>query len=471
MRLTKLMQISAVWLLLSPFAQAQDAVASDDERIVRLMSEAIRYQTISYGDRSQRDFSHFTAFRGFLKQSFPTVFSSLEVTPIAEHSLLLKWQGKDSDLLPVLFDAHYDVVPIESGTESEWQQPPFEGVVADGFIWGRGALDDKASVVSTLEALERLLKAQYQPTRTLYFSFVHDEEIGGQEGARNVASHLQKEVGKLAYVIGEGGMLLTGNPMLPDSKLANVSLAEKTYATATLTARGPGGHSSMPVDDNAIVRLAKAVQTIHENPFEPELVAPVTNMLETLGQEVPGIAGWLMRNHGIGGPLIARQLTQDRVTNAMVRSTTAVTMFDAGVKENVISQQSEAKVNFRLLPGYSVEQLQQRLEKLVDDPQVTIKINSWPSMPVADFRGEGYKAITAAVHRVQPETLVTPTLLTATTDRPKYQGLTKNLYGFHTHTMPLGDASTIHNTNERVGVASIIEAVSVSESLIQEAGK
>ncbi len=445
--------------------------AEQSQRIVDLMSEAIQYPTVSQQDTLTQDYGPFREFRGFLEQSFPQVFSQLQVTTIAEHSLLVRWPGTEADLAPVLFDSHYDVVPIEPGTEADWTQPPFAGAIADGYIWGRGALDDKASVMATLEAMERLLAAGYEPQRTLFFSFVHDEEIGGQQGARNVAAYLQQQVGELAFVIGEGGMVLADNPLVPNRPLANISIAEKTYATATLVARGPGGHSSMPVADNSIVRLSRAVQKIHDNPFKPQLVSPVTDMLQVVGQEVSGIAGWLMRNPGWSAPLLTRQMSQERTTNAMVRSTTAVTMFNAGIKENVISQQAQAKINFRLLPGYSVQALQTRLEALVNDPQVDITIKSWPAMPVANKAGEGYQAIASAIGKIKPEALVAPSLLTATTDRPKYKQLTQDLYGFHTFTMPLEDSSSIHNTNERVGVESIINAVELSEALIKEVGE
>ena len=155
----------------------------------------------------------------------------------------------------------------------------------------------------------------------------------------------------------------------------------------------------------------------------------------------------------------------------MVRNTTAVTMFNAGVKENVIPQQATAKINFRLLPGFSVQQLLEHLDALVDDVQVDITIESWPSMPVANRTGEGYQAISSAVGKVLPQALIAPILLTATTDRPKYQQLTKDLYGFHTFTIPLEDSSSIHNTNERVGIQSMIESVTLSQALIKEVGK
>ncbi|MGH1374103.1 MAG: M20/M25/M40 family metallo-hydrolase [Cellvibrionaceae bacterium] len=442
------------------------------ELAVKHLSEAIQFQTVSHQQRDHIDLTEFARFTRYLEQTYSVAFERLEVEKIAEHSLLMTWQGSNAELKPVLLDAHYDVVPIEPGTENEWHYPPFEGKIADGFLWGRGAIDDKSTVIATLEALETLVEDGFVPERTLIFSFAHDEEIGGAQGAANIAKHLAAKGVELEFMVGEGGLVVEDNPMLPGKSMAMIALAEKTYVTLTLKATGDGGHSSMPVANNAVINLSRAVTALHDNPFDPELVSPMTDMLNVLGKEVGGFNGWMMRNQWISAPILASVMSEDPATNPQVRSTTAVTMFDAGIKENVISQKAEAKVNFRLLPGYTPEQLVEDVKAIIDDESIEIESDAWKkSPPVADIHGHGYDKVKTSIETVLPETITVPGMLTATTDSPHYAELAPNIYRFHPFTLSMSDTKSIHGTNERISIESIHTSVKLSTELIKAVSK
>jgi len=439
---------------------------------VQHLAEAIRIETVSQQDRNRIDYTEFRNFHEFLRTTYPLVFETLQIEVIADYSLVMTLPGSDQSLKPVLMDSHYDVVPIEPGTENEWTHPPFDGVIADGYLWGRGAIDDKSSVIATMEGLTALLQQGFQPQRTLIFSLAHDEEIGGGEGAANIAQHLSDNDITLEFMVGEGGLVVTDNPMLPNKAMAMIALAEKTYVTLTLKASGDGGHSSMPVKNNAVVNLARAVTTLHENPFEPQLVSPMTDMLDVLGEEVGGLKGWMMKNQWLSAPILESIMSDDPATNPQVRSTTAVTMFDAGIKENVISQKAEAKVNFRLLPGYTPEQLLKDVTEMINDPSITIESEAWKkSPPVADIHAHGYDKVKTSIEQVLPEAVVAPGMLTATTDSPHYVGVTPNIYRFHPFTLPMSDTKSIHGTNERISIESIKTSVNLSMSLIETVSK
>lgn len=467
------MGISKISLIKSALmASVLSVTAQASEPAVEHLAEAIRFQTVSHQSREQIDYSAFLGFQQFLRDTYPAVFDRLEVDVVADYSLVMTLAGSNAELKPVLLDSHYDVVPIEPGTEHEWTHAPFDGAVADGFLWGRGAIDDKASVIATMEALESLLQAGFQPERTLIFSLAHDEEIGGREGAANIANYLAEKNIALEFMVGEGGLVLENNPMLPGKSMAMIALAEKTYVTLTLKSIGDGGHSSMPVKNNAVVKLAKAVTALHENPFDPELVSPMTDMLNVLGGEVGGIQGWMMRNQWISAPILASVMSKDPTLNAQVRSTTAVTMFDAGIKENVISQKAEAKVNFRLLPGYTPDQLLEDVKVNIDDASIVIESDEWKKSPaVADIHGHGYEKVKSSIESVLPDALVAPGMLTATTDSPHYVELAPNIYRFHPFTLPMSDTKSIHGTNERISLDSIKTSVKLSKALIQSVSK
>ena len=444
------------------------AGASPAERL----GAAVRFKTISYQDQEQIDYTQFDAFQQFLRESFPLVFSTLEVETVAKYSLLLRWPGSDASLPPVLFTAHMDVVPIEPGTEQDWQHPPFAGVVAAGRIYGRGTLDDKMGLMGHLEAAEQLLAQGFAPVRTLVFAFGHDEEIGGTSGAKAIAARMRELGLHFAWMADEGGMLVTDNPLLPGKTMAMVNVAEKGYLTLILQAIGEGGHSSNPPAVSTIGRLANAVARIEANPFPPRLVPPMEAMLEALAPEMGQPERFVFENLWLTGPLVIRNMAGTRITAPFVRTTTALTMFNAGVKENVVPQRAEARVNFRLLPGETPESVVAHVRKVIDDPLVEISYENWNGMPPpAEYPGGGYAIIKAAIASVYPEAVVVPSILMATTDTRHYIDLVDNQYRFQGVALNSGQATSIHGTDEYVDVASYESSILIARKLIELAAQ
>ncbi|GAB5445138.1 M20/M25/M40 family metallo-hydrolase [Gymnodinialimonas sp.] len=441
-------------------------VSAGDAAVQRL-AEAVRFRTISHQDPSQINYAEFERFNEFLQASYPLTFATLDVEVVGGYSLLLIWRGSDASLSPILLTAHSDVVPIEPGTEADWQYPPFAGVVAEGKIHGRGTLDDKEGVMAWLEAVESLVAERFVPRRTVVFAFGHDEEIGGEQGARAIAARLQAQGMHFAWMIDEGGMILSDNPMLPQRPVAMINVAEKGFITLTLTAKGEGGHSSQPPPVSTIGRLSRALARLEENPFPTELPVPVVAMLETMAPHMDQPERFIFNNLWLTGSLVESQMAQDRLTNSFVRTTTALTMFNAGVKENVVPQEAQAKVNFRLLPGDTTEKLVQRVTALVDDPDVEITYSNWNNIPpVSDHNAEGFTTIAAAVAEVVPDVLVVPSLLTATTDTRHYIELTDNQYRFHGVAMSSSQASSIHGTGEAIGVDSYLTSIEIARRIL-----
>lgn len=172
------------------------------------LAGSIRIPTISYDDSTSP--KAFSALHAYLEAAFPRVHSQLRREKVGLHSLLYFWQGSDSALKPILLMAHLDVVPVEPGTETKWQEKPFGGRIADGFIWGRGAIDNKLSVLGTLEAVEMLLREGFRPARGVYLAYGHDEEVGGRRGAREIAALLKRRGVELEMVLDEGGVIGDG---------------------------------------------------------------------------------------------------------------------------------------------------------------------------------------------------------------------------------------------------------------------
>jgi carboxypeptidase PM20D1 len=442
-------------------------VASPVERL----ASAVRIKTISYQDRSQIDYAQFQRFNAFLAASFPRVFEQLQLEIVNEYSLMLSWPGSDDTLQPILFTAHTDVVPVEPGTEADWTHPAFDGVVADGRVYGRGTLDDKVGVMSLLEAAEQLLAQGFQPNRGIVLAFGHDEEISGRDGAAALATRMRELDLQFEWMVDEGGMLLPDSPLLPGRSMAIVNIAEKGYLTLTLVAEGEGGHSSNPPAISTIGRLANALAKIEANPLEPRLVAPVVAMLEALAPHLGQPERLIFDNLWLTGGLVAGRMADDRLTQPFVRTTTALTMFNAGIKENVVPQRAEAKVNFRLLPGDTPELVVSYIEELVADPLVNIELDNWDNTPpVSDSQGSGFRVIEQAVNAVYPDAVVVPSLLTATTDTRHYIDLADNQYRFHGVMVSAAQVSTVHGTDEYIDAAGYEKAILIALQMLTLAG-
>ena len=318
-------------------------VAVNEPAAVDRLAQAIRFQTTSLEDRAKISYEQFSNLRDHLQNSYPAVHSNLQREVIGHHSLLYIWRGSDRGLKPFLLMGHLDVVPADP---KGWTHPPFSGAIADGYVWGRGTLDDKENVMAILEAVEWLLARNITPGRDIYFAFGHDEEIGGVDGAARIAKALQARNVPLDFVLDEGLVILKDS--LPDirSPIATIAIAEKGYVTLQLTLAGEGGHSSLPPKHTAVGEMSRAIQELEDHPFDANLNPTTRAMLAYLGPEMPYTRRILLANLWLFGPLVKTLLLRIPETAAMLRTTTAATVIHGGIKENVLPSSVTALVNF-----------------------------------------------------------------------------------------------------------------------------
>ena len=236
----------------------------DAQGAARRLAEAIRFKTVSSYEKPDQHADPLRGMQAHLEKSFPAFHAAAKREIVADYSLLYTWQGSDPKAPPIALLAHQDVVPVAPGTEKDWLQPPYDGVIADGFIWGRGSWDDKGNLYSMLEAAEALAKAGFRPKRTIYFAFGHDEETAGTKGAKNIAALLASRGVRLDFVIDEG-LVAEGMIKGLDKPAALIGLAEKGYATLVLNAVANPGHSSMPPRETAIGMMAAALARLEDH--------------------------------------------------------------------------------------------------------------------------------------------------------------------------------------------------------------
>jgi len=437
------------------------------ERAVAALSSALQLETLSSRDPSEMDPGVFQALHVLLEERFPLVHQKLRKERIGGLSLLYQWPGTDSSQKAIVFLAHQDVVPAPEG--DAWIRPPFGGEVADGYVWGRGAMDDKGSLIAILEAVESLLEQGFQPGRDIYCCFGHDEEVGGYKGAAVIAATLAERGVKAEFTLDEGLVIVGGDMFGVDRDIALVALTEKGYLSLELKTESEPGHSSTPPRETAIGALATAVTRVAESPMSARMTDPVRHMFRYLGPEISFPMRAFFANLWLTRPLLLKQLAGSRTTDAAIRTTTAFTIIEGGHTENVLPAEARAVVNYRLLPGDTVEAVTERTRRLVNDDRVAITptCEAYPSPDPSQVDGPAFATVHTAIRAVFPEVIVAPGLMLGGSDSHHYHVVTDNIYGFLPLRMSQEDLERMHGPNERLGIEDFSRMIMFYATLME----
>ncbi|MFK7967409.1 MAG: M20 family peptidase [Burkholderiaceae bacterium] len=442
------------------------------EAVANKLAQAIQFETVSSRGRGTvQEQQPFRDFLAWLPTAFPAVHSTMNREIVGGLTPLYRWEGKDAALPPILLTAHYDVVPTEAQTLDQWEHPPFYGVQADGFIWGRGTLDNKGAVIALLETAERLIADGFQPARTVYMSFGHDEEIGGDEGAAAATEHLKANDIFAEWVLDEGSFVLDGVVSALDRPLATINVAEKGMLTLTLIANAPGGHSSMPPRETAVGTLAAAVSRLQQQPVPGGLSGLSETMFDGMARHFGVLNRMLFANRWLFGPIIESQLAAAATTDAVLRTTTAPTMLSGSNAENVLPTQASATVNFRLHPRDRVEDIVDHVRRAIDDERIAIEVSpthAREASKVADHTAAGFRAIEKAALQSFGNIVVVPGLTIAGTDSRHYAEVARDAYRFNPFRVEKVDLPRLHGINERISVDNLQRAISFYTALLTD---
>ncbi len=432
---------------------------------IQHLQRAIQFETISVAINVEPDSAQFNGFHRFLSSTYPRVHAMLERRIIASHSLLYKWTGTDPTLKPFVLMAHQDVVPIEEASKALWTINPFEGVIKNDTIWGRGTCDDKINLIGILEAVEKLLNEDFQPKRTIYLAFGHDEEVGGT-GARAIAADLKLQGVNADLVLDEGGIVTSKQIPGMTKPVALIGTAEKGYLSLELKVELKGGHSSMPANETAMDVLDQALVALRRDPF-PAHLTPVTNeFLDHIGPELSFVQKMAVANRWLLESLVVKGYESAPGPNAFVRTTLVPTIYHAGVKDNVIPTVASAVVNLRLLPGDSSAFAIARVNKTINDPRVSVSalggFISEPT-PITPTDGDAFQLVQKTIRKTFPETLTAPFLMIGGTDSRYMDIISDQVIKFSPMTDPVG----FHGIDERVSLNSYRDTIWFFESLIR----
>jgi carboxypeptidase PM20D1 len=438
----------------------------DGPKVAAHLASAIRFKTVAESIEIPAPGPELDALRTYLEETYPKVHSKLVREIVGGHALLFTWKGQGPE--SVILCAHQDVVPIEPGTEGKWEKPAFDGVQDPAFVWGRGALDDKGSVIAILEAVEALLAAGFEPKRTVYLAFGHDEEIAGT-GAAKIVELLASRGVKAEAALDEGNPVVEGIVPSISLPVAPIGIAEKGYLTVKLSIDLPGGHSSTPTEESAIGVLSQAALRVQTHPFPAHFDGATARFFEWAAPEMSFWQRMVLGNTWLTSPVVTRVFAKAPALDASIRTTTALTVFRSGVKDNVIPRTAEAQVNFRVLPGDSTESVLAHVRSVVDDARVRIEPqNATRREPTSISRTDGpvWSALATTVREVFPGAVVAPALFLGGTDGRQYARVAKDVYRFLPVKMTSMDVGRIHGTDERIATTSLVDAVRFYRRLI-----
>lgn len=440
------------------------------DEIAARLAAAIRIPTISTRGEPA-ELASFREHHALLARQFPRLHAALERETVAEGSLLYRWPGRDASAAPILLMGHLDVVPIEPGTEERWTHPPFAGAVDGHYVWGRGALDDKVSVLGIAEAVEHLLRDGFAPQRTVYLAFGHDEEIGGEEGAAAIAALLEQRGVRLEFTLDEG-MGIIGRGLVPavDKDVALIGVAEKGYLTIELLAKASGGHSSTPPSDTSIGHLARALTRLEANPLPEGIRGPVAAMFDRLASEADFGMRVVLRNRWLFDPLLRAALRGEPAQAAMLRTTTAATVLRAGIKDNVLPSEARALVNFRILPGDDIAGVLDHVRRTVDDASVELRVveGREPSA-TSDPDSASFRLLSRTIREVFPGASVAPTLVLGGTDSKHYGAVAEQSFRFVPLRLAPEDLKRVHGTDERIAIDGYLDVIRFFVQLLRNA--
>lgn len=443
----------------------EGAVALDGERIVSALQQLVRCKTVSLYQHELEDDAEFNKLIDLLPTLYPTVFKTCSLTRLRGRALLFRWRG-NSDSLPTVLMAHYDVVPAE---EERWVKPPFEGIIEDGVLWGRGTLDTKVTFNGILSAANTLIEEGFIPQNDVYFAFSGGEEVNG-DGAVHIVNYFKENGIQPALVVDEGGAVVEN--VFPGVKqpCGMVGIAEKGMLNLTLSLSESGGHASAPAPHTPIGLLSKACCDVENHPFPLQITKPAAAMFDTLGRHSTFLYRMIFANLWLfKGILNQLCIKQGGEMNALLRTTVAFTQASGSTAPNVIPPASSFVANLRLNPNDSVDGAVERIRRTIQNDAIELTVSSsMEPSPISPIDCEAWDKVAYAVANTWKGCLVTPYLMVQCSDSRHYRDISDHVYRFSAMDLTAEERRTIHGNNERIRLESAVKATEFFVRLIRQ---
>lgn len=428
----------------------------DEDKAVENLCELVRFKTVSYRDSSLEDDAEFKKLTDSLPRLYPKVFEICEYKEFLDRAILLKWAGK-SNSQPSVMMAHYDVVPVN---ESAWDKPPFEAVIENGVIWGRGTLDTKVTLNGILYAAEKLVSDGFIPENDVYFAFSGGEEVNGK-GAARIVDYFFKNGITPALVVDEGGAVVENVFPGVNKPCGLIGIAEKGMMDVEYKTKSDGGHASAPSPHTPVGVLARGCARLENNPFKYHITKPVSALFDTLGRHSSFFYKIIFANIGLFGwalDLLCKKSGGE--LNALLRTTVAFTCMKGSSATNVIPTEATMISNIRLNPEDTVDSALEYIKSKVNDDNIEITcLHGMNPSRVSDIDCDAYNKVATAVSSTFDGCIVSPYLMVQCSDSRHYCRISDKVYRFSAMALTSEERATIHGNNERIKIDAVKKAV------------
>lgn len=408
---------------------------------------------------------NFTRFHELMWELFPNIRNACELREF-NGSLLLKWKGSDGSRLPVLFMNHHDVVPAKG---DGWKYPPFDAVVADGRIWGRGTLDDKGGVWAMFQAAEELAAAGFVPSRDIYFETACNEETMG-EGADEISSWLRDQGIRFEMVFDEGGDIVIEPLSGAKGTFAMIGVGEKSTVQLRFTARSNGGHASAPGKDTPLVRLGKFMTYVENHKiFDTKVPEPIQEMLIRLAPYMGQAGKLLSRADKLAKPLEKIMPLLGATAKSLISTTIAFTMMGGGEAVNVIPREAWIIGDMRCSHHQGMNSSIERITKVASKFGLEVEIvEASVESRMTDYRGKAFRLVEEAVMATVPGVdACTPYVMTGGSDARFFDRVCDQCIRFLPFIIDAEQMDSIHGINECLDISTMIPAVEYYKYMMQ----
>ena len=436
----------------------------DADASVEALRELVRCRTVSRNETELEDEAEFEKLIGLLPKLYPNVWQTCELRRFEGRGLLFRWQGRDSSGEPAVLMAHYDVVPVD---ESHWDKPPFDAVLEDGVIWGRGTIDTKNTFNGVLFAANHLIGQGFVPEHDVYLAFSGGEEIGGP-GAIRIVEYFAENNITPAFVLDEGGAVVEGFFPSVSEPFGLIGIAEKGMMNVQFRFMGEGGHASTPAPHTPVGRLSAACVRVENHPFPSHITVPVQAFLDTMGRYASFAYRILFANLWcFGGVLDLITKKSGGALNALMRTTVAFTMMQGSDARNVIPTDASMVANMRLNPEDSTNSALEYIRKTVADDEIEVTaIDRTEPSRVSRTDCEGWQIITDAISDTW-NCKTAPYMMVQCSDSRHYAPISDRVYRFSAADLTEEERETIHGNNERIRTETVKRATEFFIRVIQ----
>ncbi len=442
-----------------------DAPDFDKEYAIESLKRMIQCKTISYNYKSLEDKTEFEKFRKLLAERYPNVTKNCPMQLFDESGLLYYWKGKSSENPSVLM-SHYDVVPVE---EKSWSKPPFEAIVEDGVLWGRGTLDTKTTLLGVMESAEHLIKQGFVPENDVYLAFAGDEEVAGS-AQPTIVKYMQDNNIVPALVLDEGGAVVQDIFPGVSQKAALIGIAEKGMLNVEFESKSKGGHASSPPPHTPVGIIAAAAVKLENNPFKTQLSQATSEMFNTLGRYSNFTYKLIFANLWFFRPVLDLICTKKGgELNALMRTTCALTKMQGSEVFNVIPPKAVLGANLRLIGEDTPESAVEYMKNIINNDDVIVKdVYSMPPCKCSQTNCNAYKIVQNAIASTWENTIISPYLMIACSDSRHYAKISDHVYRFSAMELSKEERATIHAHDERIPLEKAVKVVGFYHRIIAQ---